>query len=65
MSGRLELGPFISCDVATCRAWFLLVPARGYPWLCLDHAEEAKRVGLLTCDRSGATVWYAPERTVV
>lgn len=57
-----ESGPFISCANAACAAWFLLVNARDYPWLCLDHADEARRVGLLCWDRGGAgTVWYAPK----
>lgn len=55
-----EHGPFISCENVACKAWFVLVPARRTPWLCLDHAEDAKRVGLL-CMTAAGTSWYPPE----
>lgn len=53
--------PLVRCEVSSCSADFFHVPARDFPALCLDHAEEARRVGLLFLDRdSGATCWYAP-----
>lgn len=53
--------PLVRCEVSSCAADFFHVPARDFPALCLDHAEEARRAGLLFLDRSsGATCWYAP-----
>lgn len=50
----------VRCEELNCLADFFHVAARAYPTLCLDHAEEARRVGLLT-NIAGATVWFAPE----
>jgi hypothetical protein len=33
----------IGCDVEGCGARFFLVPARQFPSLCVDHADEASR----------------------
>jgi hypothetical protein len=33
----------IHCTEPGCRAGFSLVPARQFPTLCLDHADDASR----------------------
>lgn len=33
----------ITCTADKCNASFFLVPARKFPTLCLDHADDASR----------------------
>lgn len=33
----------ITCTAPKCRMQFFLVPAREFPTLCLDHADDASR----------------------